>query len=38
MDKSEQDQLKKEAATKAAMMVEPGSVPAGLPFSVYIIA
>lgn len=26
MDKSEQDQLKKEAATKAAMMVEPGSV------------
>ena len=26
MDKSEQDQLKKEAATKAAMMVESGSV------------
>ena len=26
MDKSEQDQLKKEAATKAAMMVEPDSV------------
>ena len=25
MDKSEQDQLKKEAATKAAMMVELGS-------------